>query len=683
MGFFNGLKEGLTIDSTENTSTLVERSVDPNVYLDKNKSSLRSAGYSSGLPKRGTKELLDAYNNSPNLRRVIKLITADLASTQFYLKPPKSGRRMGRNVNTEADVIYDHPFLDWLYTGNPLLNGRTGLKQSFVYYLLVGECFWTLLGKKRGPPQWWIINPPHWVRDVPKPGKSTYTVQIGNHPVEVPSEFMFWFKDPDPVDPYGRGSGIGTSLADELDGDEYAAKLLKHVLANKGFVDMMVAVSGSNVETLRDLEQVYNNRHRGFWNTGRALFFDADRIEAKTVSQTLNELQLLNFRTWEWDALRETFGVPPELLGKMQNSNRATADTAKSIYGERVLDPLMQEFIAAITPFMSFWPGLEGYELGFESFVPENADYKLEVMKSNPGAFSINDWRVTAGFGEVTWGEEPVSNTPLLPPAQKAVQKSVVRRALTPENTEKLLAAVQTSTIAEGIEPLWHTHLTPIMMEESERLGISFDLINPRMLERAHEVATDRLKDVNETTRKKIAAQLAEGLGKGEGPEQLRMRIEHVFAQAKGYRARAIARTEALRSANLGRSDVWNVTTIPLVKEWVATRDERVRDSHLALDGVSVKLDESFVFNEALEPFVAGSAFVPGVSTAAAHAVNCRCAAAAISPEDATKKSFDADSFWRSHNIILDTWETPAEKQLIKNFDNQETEILSIFDKLV
>ena len=44
----------------------------------------------------------------------------------------------------------------------------------------------------------------------------------------MPPEDVIVFKDPDPANPYGRGSGIGKALGDELDTDEFAAQHIEN-----------------------------------------------------------------------------------------------------------------------------------------------------------------------------------------------------------------------------------------------------------------------------------------------------------------------------------------------------------------------------------------------------------------------------------------------------------------------
>ena len=43
------------------------------------------------------------------------------------------------------------------------------------------------------------------------------------------------------------------------------------------------------------------------------------------------------------DTIYQTYGIPPEVLGIIENSNRATADAAMYIYGILVLTPRLNK----------------------------------------------------------------------------------------------------------------------------------------------------------------------------------------------------------------------------------------------------------------------------------------------------------------------------------------------------
>ena len=81
--------------------------------------------------------------------------------------------------------------------------------------------------------------PPSWVRRTPNAKHPFYTIHgmygagLASSDIDIPASEVLYFKDPDPANPYGRGSGIAKSLNDEIEIDDYASKHLKAFFYNR------------------------------------------------------------------------------------------------------------------------------------------------------------------------------------------------------------------------------------------------------------------------------------------------------------------------------------------------------------------------------------------------------------------------------------------------------------------
>jgi SPP1 gp7 family putative phage head morphogenesis protein len=127
-----------------------------------------------------------------------------------------------------------------------------------------------------------------------------------------------------------------------------------------------------------------------------------------------------------------------------------------------------------------------------------------------------------------------------------------------------------------------------------------------------------------------IFAELTDGINDGEGPKELAARIDNLLA-ATGQerwpnRARTIAITETNRAYNAGAYAaavlMQQDSRTVLYKEWLASRDERVRPSHEQADGQRVPVSQAFIVGTSALMF-------PGDPNGPAHEViNCRCALA-------------------------------------------------------
>lgn len=112
-------------------------------------------------------------------------------------------------------------------------------------------------------------------------------------------------------------------------------------------------------------------------------------------------------------------------------------------------------------------------------------------------------------------------------------------------------------------------------------------------------------------------------------PEQIDRMVERYKQTAIKNRAITIARTESLSAVNAARFEAFRqsleatgIDPTRAVKEWRSSRDNRVRDQHVSLDGQRTMIDQ---------PFIAPNGdrlLVPGDRTLGArpaNIVNCRC----------------------------------------------------------
>lgn len=99
---------------------------------------------------------------------------------------------------------------------------------------------------------------------------------------------------------------------------------------------------------------------------------------------------------------------------------------------------------------------------------------------------------------------------------------------------------------------------------------------------------------VNDTTLEKLSSTLAEGMEAGEGISELADRVKAVYVEFSDYRAETIARTESTAANNEGFQEAYRQSTVVNSQEWVATKDDRTRDEHLAMDGEIVKVGKNF-----------------------------------------------------------------------------------------
>lgn len=192
-----------------------------------------------------------------------------------------------------------------------------------------------------------------------------------------------------------------------------------------------------------------------------------------------------------------------------------------------------------------------------------------------------------------------------------------------------------------------HYNQTAEMAEEYT--GVSFGLLNTatvkKMVTEENKILLPKKtvnipKDVAWNT-KKINNQILQGIIQGESINKIAKRFTAVTGRNAESRMRN-ARTMITSAQNQGTLDQMKQQRkmgIHVMKQWMATKDKRTRDSHADLDGQKAELDEPFITingNEIMQP---------GDPAAAPEEVyNCRCTLGFYYPDfDYSKQDSEED----------------------------------------
>ncbi len=385
-----------------------------------------SPGSMSGAPPRlGTTDLLTAYSNMPWLRAIVNKIGKSVGITEWrlyavtsqgprsYVKPTRLQRCADHRIrNTmvkdlrekgKLEEIEEHPLLDLLYHPNSELSSIVNFQLIQQYMDLVGEAYWIIERDGLGMPMSLWPLPPSWIRSLPSSNRPTYKISIETFSeIEVPMSEIIKFNDPDPYNPYGRGTGIAKSLGDELETDEFAAKHLKGFFYNRAKPDLIISGDTLSREDTKRLEEKWQQKHRGFWNAYKPHFLSR-RVDIKELGQSFENMQLTELRKHERDTCIQVYGVPPEKLGIVNESKRATISAADLFWTKDILLPRVETIRTVIQDQL-----VPMYDnrllLDFESPVVQDQELTLKMMQASPWAYSLDEWRTANGYPES--GEE-------------------------------------------------------------------------------------------------------------------------------------------------------------------------------------------------------------------------------------------------------------------------------------
>lgn len=411
-----------------------------------NENSLKAAyGLLSGVlpggqglpPTRGTADYLRAYSQMPWLRAVTGRIGTATARADWQLfvakRPGERARRIPtiqrasmqhrrkllRDLAQEGELtqITDHVLLNLLHEANEFQTGFDMRKVTQLHLDLVGEAFWM---KERGPQNepvgLWPI-PPHWIVATPTPAFRFYRVQFRAWRGVIPDTEFVWFSDVDPLNPYGRGSGSAMALGDELDTDEYAARHTKAFFYNQGRPDLLVWPKGAGLDpsNIARLEEDWLSKTQGFWRAFKPYFLTRE-VEVKELAQNFKSQEIVKLRQFERDAVLQHYGMPPEALGVLENSNRATIDNADYFMSRYVVEPRLEKLRQVMQERLV--PEFDDrLILDYVSPVQEDRERQLKAAEAAPWALTVDEWRALAGKAPLE--DEDNGKLHMLPPNSK------------------------------------------------------------------------------------------------------------------------------------------------------------------------------------------------------------------------------------------------------------------------
>lgn len=584
----------------------------------------------SNMPRRKTPGVLQAFDESPTLQSVVSKIADDVSANPYKLIEYRG------TSSRELDV---HPLLDVLQTSTAGLPVGGQIFLISAWLKLVGEGGLLKVRDDRGKVIALWPLPPTWVTFRPFDNISPYSVQAPNSSERpIPQSEIIWFMKPRPFDPYTRGSGLGAGLSDEIEISELTSKTIKQWFFNDAKPDLIVAFEELTEGQANEFKQKWEENHQGFRKKYKPDFVAGTKLQIHEINTSFKDMELSQLRKDQREIVAQTFGVPPEILGNVTNSNRATITGAKQIYAENVLIPDLRLIFNQLNSQL-VWPDFgENLSLEYISPVDSDRDFQLSVMQAASWAFSVDEFRALADHPAL---ENNKGQVFMIPPTVFPVSNPADEPdfGMSNPDSQKMI----TVSKADSIGKLWPKieeaikgkPLSPVMMPViaetvkyfGEKAGdqfktktFDFNLVDPKVVEFLRNTSGERLEGkIQETTLRELRNIFARAETEALPIEQVAAEVESTMEQASTLRAFTIARTETVRAANFGNFEAGNQYGIEQ-KEWLATMDGRERDEHAYLDG-----QEPIPYKEAFTGPNGEKGMYPGDFQEAYMSINCRC----------------------------------------------------------
>jgi len=679
----------------------------------------------------GVAATLAAYSAVPTLRQTVGRVAENVGATRWRLFVSSSSaegmatarRLRSLKATTARDLerrhkaiekamdagelreVEAHPYLDLLDKANDAMTGLSFRELTQVYIDSVGESFWEIERGDAGlPVALWPISPVR-IKKVPMAGDSSagaaFEVSMKDGETRtLPAADCVWMRKINPVDPYGRGKGIAQALADEIDADEQAAKQIVSFFANNSIPSAVINLKGAAEDAVKAARVGWEQNHGGAARSNKLHFTNAEDMSIMQLSSAFKDSQMIDLRDFENKMLRQTFGVPPEIVGISEDSNRASIYGAESIFGKFVLMPRL-EFLRTEQQvwLLPQYPQGERLILEYDNPLPPDQDLQADLMRAAPWAFSVNEVRNLAGqppfdgeAGAARWipsggdlmsvedaleEDQPDENGDHSADVDAAAEgeqslgksyPSPVKRfgvddveAVDAEfDAEDLL--IETEEIAEKVAEEFGQDMLDLL-----GVGLIFSILAIEVQDaltahRAHMVF------VNETSQKIMREKMQSAIAAGAATSELRTVAESVFDNFAKTRAPAIANSEVVMTASSARLAGMRAAGVTH-KIWYTRRDERVRKTHTELESKVLPLNERYRVSDG------DSALYPGNFSTVNNNANCRCVLRAHS-----KGRKNADDRMIAEVVSkYQRWEAIYAAALNRGFAKQRSRVLRVF----
>jgi len=351
----------------------------------------------SRAPDRAKTGLPGYFHTSPRLDPV-RVIAKAAASVEWKLYSKKDIRANG----DAAAPIADHELYDLLENPCPTfpeIDGWALRYLTFAHRRLTGEFFWLKIRDERGHMVSLLPVPAAWVTKKPTVGDHHFLVYpygvTASKALTVDPVDIVWFKDPDLSDPYGNGRGSSEAISDEIETDEYAAKYQKNYFHNDAMPPYIITGEGMSDTGAKQIKETLLQRVGGWMRAREPAVIGGKGLAVTKLGDTQREVDMIETRKFLRDLSLQHHQIPPEIYGIIENSNRATIDSAFYLFSKNVVSYELEAIERSINIQLIAVDYGPDIIIKHTKIVQEDEDFALRVYTAGLSGMAItrNEWR--------------------------------------------------------------------------------------------------------------------------------------------------------------------------------------------------------------------------------------------------------------------------------------------------
>jgi HK97 family phage portal protein len=294
----------------------------------------------------------DAYEKVGWVYGCVRAIARNVQQVPVYAYQDIKGRGP-----TRSEQLPDtHPFSQLLLNPNEEDDMGAILESTATNLSLRGEALWELDGQLPGEngkprPARIYSRPPHWLWkvEIQNDQYSAFHLrlpQLGTL-IEIPGDSGVFFKYFNPRDPW---RGMSPMMAAYQAADTYYAAQLFNANFFSNAATPSLALTFTKDSAFKEITQEQRDRirseisafHAGIQKSHGVLVLGPGE-DIKKIGADMADMDFAKLMQFEKEEILAVFGVPPIILGHVQNANRANSSDQRRMFWEETVIPIIED----------------------------------------------------------------------------------------------------------------------------------------------------------------------------------------------------------------------------------------------------------------------------------------------------------------------------------------------------
>ena len=575
-------------------------------------------------------------------------------------------------LDKNGEEIEGHPFTKAWSNPNPEFSGQDNMEFIIAHLILNGNSYLRPLYRGKIPYEFWI-EMPDLVSPIPASNREDwikgYQYNINGVKVTLEREAILHFKQLDPGNLF-VGMGAIQPGGRVIDTYNEALDTQKVSMQNRGMPSgHLFPDEPMTPEQFDDFKRKFKSQYLNKTNKREPWLYPR-KMQWIEASQTAVEMDYTNSQAQLMRQIAAAIGVDPWWIGDKANSTYNNVQEARKALYEDVALPLLDDVKATlnlkvaplygngevITYDVSNVPALRAdmglkivqakdlwamglpfeqinnkLELGFEEFpgwevgyLPfsvapvgssiespspddeETGQKSLSTIDPDSEEYKTQEWKRIDSRRQSYWALLTDKFAPMYEEIGKVAAASVKG-----DIKKNVIAAIDKQS------DKWVKTMTAVDFTIIEDFGNhlkAFDLYTAAIRAWVKKHAAENVVTILDTQKAEMAKLIKLGIDNELTNAQISQSIRSFYKDRTSFMSQRVARTETTQASSFGQKQAAKQEGRKK-KRWLSSRDDRVRDSHAAMDGQVVDIDGTF----------SNGCTEPGLCDDPAEAIQCRC----------------------------------------------------------